>query len=271
MLIILLPLILIIVSQSTNLLSHADTPFTPQTVTITNISDNSLTVTWFTAAKTTGFVQYGTDPSTFESVGDDRDSGAVKDHFTHHVTIKNLKPETQYYFKIGSGNQVYDDNGKPYVQQTALTTDQPPSVPQPIYGKIKTQDNNSPEEALVYVTVNKGNILSSYTRESGNWLITLNNMRTPDMQQFLDISSKDMLDVVVDAGPEGHASLTTEVGQVKNEITMALKGAYEPKLISQLDIVRANLGKKGEGISGDLNHDKVVNVVDIILAVKSSI
>jgi hypothetical protein len=266
-----LPFLIYFVSQTTNLLSHADTPFTPQAMTVTNISDNSFTVTWFTAAKTTGFVQYGLDANNLESVGDDRDNGTVAEHFTHHVTLKNLKPDTQYYFKIGSGNQIYDDKGKPYLQTTAPTTDDPPSVPQPIYGKIKSQNNNPPQEALVFVTINKGHILSSYTREAGNWLITLNNVRTPDMKNYLVFTPQDTLDVVIDAGPEGNASVTTKIAQTTDFDMLTLKGAYEPKKVNLLDSVRANLGKTGEGISGDLNHDKVVNVIDIILAIKSGL
>ena len=91
-----------LVSQKTNLFSKADVSTAPQEVKVSNISDNSFTVSWITGKPATGFIKYGSE-ALEETVQDDRDAGSQELRTTHHVTIKKLEPDKTYYYQINSG------------------------------------------------------------------------------------------------------------------------------------------------------------------------
>ncbi|MBI2268365.1 MAG: fibronectin type III domain-containing protein [Candidatus Blackburnbacteria bacterium] len=200
-----------LVSQRTGLFTQASPEETPKEIKITNISDNSFTVSFITPDKAVvGYVGYGETEKLGSSSSDDRDSSRQTPRFTHHITVKNLDPATKYYFKIGSGKSVYDNGGTSYVVTTAPTTNDPPAVADPAYGKIKTATGIAPLEALVYLTAAGGTPLSSYTRETGNWLITLNNARTADLSRYVQIKENSLINISVQAGKDGIASGTTD-------------------------------------------------------------
>ena len=152
------------------------------------------------------------------------------------LTVKNLTPATAYSFKINSEGS--------YQVTTAPTTSDTPPLPQPIFGKVKTADEKPPQEALVYVEIGEGTLLSSYTRQDGNWLVTLNNARTKDLSTYLTPQDQDRLSLLIQASAEGILSKTT---------TLANK--------NQLSSLTLN---KTSAIPGDLNGDGVVNVFDLL-------
>lgn len=241
---------LYLVSQQTNLFPKATPLVSPQAVKISNISDNSFTVSWVTPDKpTVGFVQYGQSNLT-ETASDDRDSGGPKPRTTHHITLKNLAPQTSYFFKISSAGQTFDNNGQSYQVTTAPTTADTPPLPQPIFGKVKTADNKPPQEAVVYVIIGEGTLLSSYTRADGNWLVTLNNARTKDLSTYLNPQEGDQLTVTIQAGLEGFISQITTLAQ-KSKISSLILNKASTTLPS--------------AIPGDVNGDGVVNVFDFML------
>lgn len=137
-------------------------------VTVTNITENAFTVTWRSESEYVGEVVYkegsGGWMPLFAQLGkssaqDDRDlelnqegeyveveDGPVE-RFTHHVTVKNLNPETEYSFRIkGKVNGKSADIGS--VTTTAINDEL--STPDPGYGLIKNVD-----AADSYIILNK--------------------------------------------------------------------------------------------------------------------
>ena len=113
-----------LVQSDTGFIPRATPEFAPQSLVVTNISENSFSISWVTDQKAGGFLKYGVVVNKLNTVeNDDRDqlTGNTGSYNTHHITIKNLEPETTYYFKIASGgkNQFYNDNGQPYQVITA--------------------------------------------------------------------------------------------------------------------------------------------------------
>ena len=110
-------------------ISKAAADLEPAKVTVTNVTDTSFTVSWITTVAAPGFVEYGTEQNNIgSSLSDDRDqeSGGILAYLTHIVTVKGLKPETNYYFKIGSGKKIFDMAGNPYQISTgSVITRQP--------------------------------------------------------------------------------------------------------------------------------------------------
>lgn len=197
-----------LILKPTSFSSKAAPELTPKQVERSNLTDNSFTVSWITPDKQTiGVVYWGTVPTLGQVTQDDRDEGSSnKERFTHHVTIKKLDPETKYYFKIGSGSKIFDDGGKIYSETTAPSAESAPSVPQSLFGKVVGVGGQDVPEALIYITPENGSLLSSFTREKGRWLLTLNNSRTKDLKSYLNITEKSLVDILVQAAKWGRAS-----------------------------------------------------------------
>lgn len=199
-LLIALPVGLYLVSQKTQFFSKAGSDDVPRELQISNISDNSLTVSWITLKPVNGFISYGSSTSLASTIVDDRDQGTPQPRLTHHVTVKSLLPATKYYYKIGSGSTLLDDKGQPFSQTTAPTTVDAPPLADPMIGKV-VNEGSIPTEGIVYIKSVRGTLLSTYLRE-GKWLITLNNARTLDLTQYLTLSGDDVLELSVKTGQQ---------------------------------------------------------------------
>jgi hypothetical protein len=65
---------------------------------VENVTDTTAEIAWSTNVNAGTALQYGTDPSHLEQM-----AGMPWGGLTHRVFIKNLKPNTTYYFKAASG------------------------------------------------------------------------------------------------------------------------------------------------------------------------
>ena len=100
-----------LVLREQTFLSQAAPNLTPQNITFTNISDDSVVISWQTTSAVSSFITFGQN-NLSEQVLDDRDNnppaGGLKPHLTHYFTLKNLLPKTNYQFKITSGKITSD-------------------------------------------------------------------------------------------------------------------------------------------------------------------
>lgn len=65
---------------------------------VENVTDTTAEIAWSTNVNAGTALHYGTDPSHL-----DQTAGMPWGGLTHRVTIKDLKPNTTYYFKAASG------------------------------------------------------------------------------------------------------------------------------------------------------------------------
>lgn len=65
---------------------------------VENVTDTTAEIAWSTNVNSGTALHYGTDPAHLELA-----AGMPWGGFTHRVLIKNLKPNTTYYFKAESG------------------------------------------------------------------------------------------------------------------------------------------------------------------------
>lgn len=250
-----------LVNQKTNLFSFASPLTIPQNISISNLSDNSFAISWVTPQKATiGFVNYGQSDSLGNTVIDDRDRSAPSPRFTHHVTINNLSPATAYYYKISSAGDTFGDREKAFIQTTAPIVNTTPPLPEPLVGSVKTKAGKAAEEGLVLIAFGEGTLLSTYTRTDGNWLVTLNNARTKNLDDYLLSQKGDPLVVYIDTGPEGSVKVDTKIGDEAALNNLILENSKtEVKPIGFL------------GQVGDVNGDGVINVLDYILGLKDKL
>lgn len=227
--------------QKTGFFSLADISTAPQEVRISNITDNAFTISWMTAKAVDGYVSFGTTDQLGDTAIDDRDISGPKSHLTHYVTLKNLNPSTLYFYKINTGTIAN--------QATVPVTENPPEVPEPIFGQVIKKDGSVPQEAIVYLRVQGGSLLSSYIREKGNWLITLNNARNNDLSSYITIKESDQVNISV-SSEEGAAQVQVRLND-RNSIAKITLDAGQTSVIGN---------KKVQ----DYNHDGVINVFDYI-------
>ena len=181
----------------------AEAELAPKDVRISNISDNSFTVSWVTDKVTGAFIKWGEDPESLDKEELDEVGG---EGTTHTASIRGLSAETTYYFKINSGGDDFDNSGIPW--QVKLASLLPvPTKTNLVSGSVLTGSGQPAKNALVYITLGGGSLLSSVTSDSGSWVIPISQARSQDLSGFIDIDEKNtLMEISVNAGPDGVAS-----------------------------------------------------------------
>lgn len=165
-------------------LSQAAPNLTPQNITITNITDDSVVISWQTNTAAASFITFGQKNPGEQTVLDDRDgnpalSGAgPKPHLIHYVTLKNLLPSTNYLFKITSGKLTSEilkfDTATPLINQTGFT---------PVIGSV--MDGSNPlNDGVTYLSIQDTVTASSLIKTGGNFLIPISQIRKNDLSNI---------------------------------------------------------------------------------------
>lgn len=164
-----------LVAREQVFLSQATPNLTAQNITVTNITKDSVVISWQTNSPASSFITYGQTTPNEQTGLDDRDN---KPRSTHYVTLKNLLPQTKYQFRISSGKITSDvltfETAKPLTNQTGAA---------PIIGSVL--DNNTPlEEGIVYLSIPEATTQSALIKSGGNFLIPLSEIRKADLSDY---------------------------------------------------------------------------------------
>ena len=145
-------------------LSSAAPSQTPQNITISNIEDSQIVISWQTSSSVTGFVTFGQNSPGEQTVLDDREK-VHQPHLIHYITIKNLLPKTTYQYKIVSGKIT----SNPANFTTASLTNTQNEFG-PVIGSVL--DSKKPlDEGIAYLSLSGGVVQSSLIKNLGNFLI----------------------------------------------------------------------------------------------------
>lgn len=184
----------------------------PKQVRVTNVSDTAFTVSWLTDQNAAGKAKLGIDANAIKDLfGDDRDqlSGETGSFTAHHLTAKNLKANTKYFFKIESGGKAYDNQGKPFEVTTGMSLGNPPAA-DPIYGQVLTAAQTPAEGVIVYVNLANAAPLSALAKTGGNWAMSLSTARTADLKTYLTYDSQaTIVNLIAQGGSQGSAPAIT--------------------------------------------------------------
>jgi len=207
---------LFLVKRSQVLFLRAKEGTIPGQIKVTNITDNSFTVSWFTSELAEGSVRSGTKPGAIDIQNlDERDlnSGEKESHFSHYVSLNNLNPGTVYYFEIYSDSYKYDDNGKPYQITTAPEAKSKESASDLSYGSVFGIDGGPAEGAIVYFNVGDSTLQSSLVTSAGNWAVSLSQARTLDLSDFVTYSPDETIIEIFVQDRQQTATVVTTTGQ----------------------------------------------------------
>jgi hypothetical protein len=249
----------------TKLSQEKKTQLIPIDELIVNISDHSATITWQTKIPSVGKIM---DSKNNITTSDDRGSHS---QLTHFVTLKNLLPNTLYTYQIINDDQKYPDSPKTF--KTGPNIPNPPSINNfPVLGTILGQNLQPIDEALVFLTTEGNTIQGTYASVVGNFLLSLSDLRTADLNQSVSIDS------------ETSATLTIKKDNQKSEIKIKvpLGNTYLPsiQLGQNLDLTNyqppqstysasldLNPAPKASPRKFDLNNDNKINAVDLSVLV----
>lgn len=181
----------------------------PANIQITNVSDTTFTVSWTTQLPATGALSIASSHGT-QVLFDDQDTKVQGKYLTHSVTFRAAIPDTEYSITILSNGKKKLNGNVPYRARTGPLLTTVTGNLEPAYGTIVTENNQPVSGALVYVTLEGGQTLSTVSKRSGTWLIPLNLARTADLTSYLPVTDRMTETIIVRAGgPETSAMSDT--------------------------------------------------------------
>lgn len=184
-LIIGIPITIFAVYQGVKYLSRAGSEAAPKDVVLTNLTTNSITVTWFTDTAADGYVVPVLNGTEQSPVRDKRGSG---NRTSHYVEIKSLEPNTKYSFLIVSGSKKFTNSSGQNYEFTTAPVDADTPIPNPIHGSVT---GISGDDVIIYAfPKNKTAYPVSTTIPSGgNWIVDLSAFRKVDDKSMLKVTN----------------------------------------------------------------------------------
>ncbi len=268
--------------QEQNLNTQAGPDTTPKNITISNIEDENITISWTTNTATVGSVRYGTvNPEAFTAV-DIRDQTSAISRKIHYVTLKNLTPQTTYKYKVVSNNKTSANVS----QFTTAAVSNKQNGFKPVIGAV--QNGNQPlQEGVVYLNIPGATTQSALIGHTGGFIIPIGKIRKDDLSDIFFPTEKIFSQLkVISAKGDATASIRLEnseelIGILKVGENIDLTVIDPKKILERFDlnndtvintsdygIVLNNLGSSPKNLKADLNKDGVIDQKDINLIIK---
>ena len=218
----------VIARTQTSLNSNASNSEEPQNVKITNLSDDSFTITYQTSAVATGSVNYGKDKGLGNTELDhqDKEKGEFSPKNIHSITLKKLSPSKKYFFVIISGQNTFLSNGIPFETLTAPNISSPSASQTAVKGKIVLPDGNSPNEALVYLNTDDSQLLSTSVAKDGKFNLSLKSLRSKDLSSYLEINDSTILNLLA-VNSSLKSTIITPLSHANSMPTITLSNNYD--------------------------------------------
>lgn len=201
---------------------------TPESIKITNVSDTSFTVTYTTEDNVFGSINYGVNPSLGQTALDDRDtlSKSVVPHKLHSISANNLEPQTTYYFSITSAENKYLNNDEAFSVKTGPAIESSPSAQKPVVGKVILPSGSAPQDAVVYLSSEGSQAISTVVRSDGTYLLPLNSLRKASLDDYFELSEDTKLKMVL-WGDNLTSNVIVSVKQTNPVPTITLSNNYD--------------------------------------------
>lgn len=182
----------------TQLRGRASVGETPNEVQISNITNTSFTLSYFTQEEVIGIINYGRD-SKLDRVGlDDRDqTGKSSPRRVHYITISRLDPDTKYYFTIQSGAMEFRKNNQPYEVTTAAKSFENSPSPASVTGSVNLPDGTIPIDGIAYLSTSASQLLSTPLKIDGTYIIPLNSLLTSDLTSNAPLESDTVFQMTI--------------------------------------------------------------------------
>ncbi|MDO8551531.1 MAG: fibronectin type III domain-containing protein [bacterium] len=228
----------LLVQRGPLLFLKAAPEITPSEVKITNVADSSFAISWLTQKEVNGTVRIGESSSLNQTFNDDRDqaTGQSNLYSTHHITVKNLKPTTKYYFKIGSEGRLFDNSGHPYELTTAVKPSDPLPASDIASGTIVTSDGKRAAGAIVYLSMVNMTPQSAIAGNDGRWAMSLSTALSTALTNFAQYDKAAQVEeIFVQGGQGGTATAVTTTSNDNPVPDIVLGKTYDFRKSSAYD------------------------------------
>src|SRR3989344_4001448 len=197
-----------------NLTSKASQTPQPNEVHLTNISDNSFTVSYLTDTAKIGSIQVqGPDKNTF--ILDDRDiDGMARARTTHMFTVSGLQQNSQYKISFTSQKTCNKNKCLLFTQKTGPKLVKSLNLP-PISGQIVDKEKRPIDGAIIYLLVGNAAPVSGRSDKSGMYVIPLNNLRSQDLLSRPDLNDESNIQLTVKNTINQYTSVISKLGLIK--------------------------------------------------------
>lgn len=229
------------------IISQAAAKISIQNITVTNLSDDSVTIFWQTSQPSSSFVTLGLQ-NPIETVAlDDRDADPpteARKRLLHYVSLKNLLPKTAYVYKIVAGKSSSDtlslSTAAPLNFQTGLG---------PIIGSVL--DGDKPlDEGIAILSADGATAQSALIKDNGNFLIPITQIRKADLSEGYSLSENDIIKINI-LSSKGQAGIEFKLSDFDKQLPSVKLGGY-----LNLTSLKQDLTKY------DLNNDGGINSAD---------
>lgn len=201
---------------------------TVEELLISNLSSNTATVSWYSSTAAPGFVQYGTDSTTLDLVGNN--DGEIEtereNRNIHLVRLTGLEPGTQYFFQVNSGDTL-DNNSDSFYNFTTLPDSDSIGTPKTLLISLP-QDFT---EGLIYSHASNGSVASlpvATKVEGNNATIDISGLKDSTSLEQVDFeefgvklysidSSGNTYEIIVDGNTTAPISMSTPAENLYNE------------------------------------------------------
>jgi hypothetical protein len=217
-----------LVNQSTLFKSNASTTEQPQNVRITNVTDNSFSISYETEIQVIGSLNYGKNNKLGQQALDDRDqqTGSLGSHMVHNITVRNLDPQMKYYFSITSGQNNYTNGDQLFEVSTGPKLSDSPPKQNPMSGKITLIDGTNPKEAIVYITADNSQVISTLVKADGSYILPLNSLRASDLSSYYTFPDNASVKMLI-LGDSLTSNVSLSINQISPLPTVILSKDYD--------------------------------------------
>lgn len=228
----------------------APTPL-PKEIKLTNISPNSISISFITDETSIGAVTYSqsNEMTSPQTSFDDYTSNLPSS--LHHFTLKNLSPSSVYYFRLISNDKTFDNQGTPYTFSTPPTIKSLPKPPFTIKGTLS-------KKALVYFSFNDSTSVSTLTDDNNRFLLSLNNALTRDFKKYYPAQMGEKGYLLISYGP---TSETKEI-VVSDDMTVAQTASPKVETGSEPTALSEKLPPPTEGKR--ISHSLIEQIINFL-------
>lgn len=215
------------VTHTTFFTTNASPTYSPEEIRVTNLTDTSFTVSYTTHDNVLGTLSFGPSPSSGKVALDDRDqqSGTPQPYLIHHITVKNLLPNTTYYYTITSSDRTFLDHDKPFTIKTLSQLSQTPSRQSPIVGTV-TSTSGKVENTIVLLVTDGAQTLSTLVGSDGSYVMPLNALRTSDYSSYVTFTPSSQIKLLVES-PQGKSTVTLLASQINPVPAVSINSSYD--------------------------------------------
>lgn len=190
-------------------------------IIFSNITDSSITISWYTEIPSVGGIKYGNDQANLVTTESEIESSNI-----HYIRVTGLNKGTNYYFQI-LGNEIPIGSvlSKSTFNSTQVSTPETLRVSLPV----------GISSGIVYVHASNGtntSTVSSVRANSQNITVPINNLKDPiGGNEYYNEEMKLMISVTAVDGNRYRTEFNDIDGILSVDSSSSVASAYNPSLV----------------------------------------